>query len=99
MSWKDAQSYCRQHHTDLAMIEDEAENTAVTSIASDKVWIAVKSKTQIMTMEFQSEADLSLPTIWSQLSQEISEEFMKMGITDVRVTWKNTPSKQSSLDP
>uniref|UniRef100_A0A8C6SSY8 C-type lectin domain-containing protein n=1 Tax=Neogobius melanostomus TaxID=47308 RepID=A0A8C6SSY8_9GOBI len=37
-SWEDARSYCRQHHTDLAMIEDESENTAVASVLVSNQW-------------------------------------------------------------
>uniref|UniRef100_A0A8C6SEM9 C-type lectin domain-containing protein n=1 Tax=Neogobius melanostomus TaxID=47308 RepID=A0A8C6SEM9_9GOBI len=37
-SWEDAQYHCRQHHTDLAMIEDESENTAVASVLVPNQW-------------------------------------------------------------
>ncbi|KAK7883831.1 hypothetical protein WMY93_026954 [Mugilogobius chulae] len=42
MTWKNAQSYCREHYTDLAMIEDETENAAVASmIGGHAVWIGL----------------------------------------------------------
>uniref|UniRef100_A0A8C6SNZ2 C-type lectin domain-containing protein n=1 Tax=Neogobius melanostomus TaxID=47308 RepID=A0A8C6SNZ2_9GOBI len=37
-SWEDARYHCRQHHTDLAMIEDESENTAVASVLVPNHW-------------------------------------------------------------
>uniref|UniRef100_A0A8C6TH94 C-type lectin domain-containing protein n=1 Tax=Neogobius melanostomus TaxID=47308 RepID=A0A8C6TH94_9GOBI len=37
-SWEDARSYCRQHYTNLAMIEDESENTAVASVLVSNQW-------------------------------------------------------------
>ncbi|XP_072304697.1 putative C-type lectin domain family 20 member A [Eucyclogobius newberryi] len=41
-SWEDARSYCREHYTDLAMIEDETENTAVASLQwSSPSWIGL----------------------------------------------------------
>ncbi|KAK7883905.1 hypothetical protein WMY93_027028 [Mugilogobius chulae] len=39
---EDARSYCRQHYTDLATIEDETENTELTTVISGhKVWIGL----------------------------------------------------------
>uniref|UniRef100_A0A3B3ZFS9 C-type lectin domain-containing protein n=1 Tax=Periophthalmus magnuspinnatus TaxID=409849 RepID=A0A3B3ZFS9_9GOBI len=42
MTWEDARSYCRQHYTDLAMIEDETEDSAVSSLyPGAHVWIGL----------------------------------------------------------
>uniref|UniRef100_A0A8C6V3D3 C-type lectin domain-containing protein n=1 Tax=Neogobius melanostomus TaxID=47308 RepID=A0A8C6V3D3_9GOBI len=42
MSWEDARIHCRQHYTDLAMIEDEAEfNTVASLYPSPQVWVGL----------------------------------------------------------
>ncbi|XP_038566539.1 C-type mannose receptor 2-like [Micropterus salmoides] len=43
LAWKDAQAYCRTHHTDLAMIENAQENTQVFSVGLGfaGVWIGL----------------------------------------------------------
>uniref|UniRef100_A0AAV2LVU4 C-type lectin domain-containing protein n=1 Tax=Knipowitschia caucasica TaxID=637954 RepID=A0AAV2LVU4_KNICA len=42
MSFAEAQSHCRQHFTDLAMIEDQQENEAVSALCpSEHVWIGL----------------------------------------------------------
>ncbi|KAJ4931134.1 hypothetical protein JOQ06_025433 [Pogonophryne albipinna] len=41
-AWEDAQTYCRAHHTDLAMIENAQDNTDMLSITSGySVWIGL----------------------------------------------------------
>ncbi|XP_063735970.1 macrophage mannose receptor 1-like [Eleginops maclovinus] len=41
-TWKDAQTYCRAHHTDLAVIENALENTDMLSIKSTQAaWIGL----------------------------------------------------------
>ncbi|KAK0141912.1 Dromaiocalcin-2 [Merluccius polli] len=42
LSWESAKSYCRTHHTDLAMIENEEENQQVFStVMNTYVWIGL----------------------------------------------------------
>ncbi|XP_055021657.1 C-type lectin lectoxin-Phi1-like [Boleophthalmus pectinirostris] len=44
MTWSNAQSYCRQNHHDLAMIESSAENQAVTNLlptTTSAMWIGL----------------------------------------------------------
>uniref|UniRef100_A0A3B4XQ31 C-type lectin domain-containing protein n=1 Tax=Seriola lalandi dorsalis TaxID=1841481 RepID=A0A3B4XQ31_SERLL len=42
LTWKDAQTYCRTYHTDLAMIENAQESTNVTSVMSEHYsWIGL----------------------------------------------------------
>uniref|UniRef100_A0AAV2LVV1 C-type lectin domain-containing protein n=1 Tax=Knipowitschia caucasica TaxID=637954 RepID=A0AAV2LVV1_KNICA len=41
-TWAESRSYCRQHHTDLAMIQDQSENSAVLAISSTyQVWVGL----------------------------------------------------------
>uniref|UniRef100_A0A3B4UCY5 C-type lectin domain-containing protein n=1 Tax=Seriola dumerili TaxID=41447 RepID=A0A3B4UCY5_SERDU len=42
LTWKDAQTYCRTYHTDLAMIENAQESRNVTSVMSEHYsWIGL----------------------------------------------------------
>ncbi|XP_059188290.1 lectin-like isoform X2 [Centropristis striata] len=43
MSWTEAQSYCREHHTDLASVRNQAENQKVQELVPGvwAVWIGL----------------------------------------------------------
>lgn len=43
MTWPDAQSYCRQHHTDLASVTDTSENHKIQQLLPTKgfSWIGL----------------------------------------------------------
>ncbi|XP_023146676.1 putative C-type lectin domain family 20 member A isoform X1 [Amphiprion ocellaris] len=41
MNWTDAQAYCRTHYTDLAMMENDQENTLMMSVQPNFDWIGL----------------------------------------------------------
>ncbi|XP_034165435.2 C-type mannose receptor 2-like [Pangasianodon hypophthalmus] len=41
MTWLEAQSYCRQHHTDLASARDTTENSDIVGLVPDWTWIGL----------------------------------------------------------
>ncbi|XP_020318542.1 macrophage mannose receptor 1 [Oncorhynchus kisutch] len=42
MTWRDAQMYCRENHTDLASVRNQTENEEIFRLASgDSVWIGL----------------------------------------------------------
>uniref|UniRef100_A0A8C2YVD6 C-type lectin domain-containing protein n=1 Tax=Cyclopterus lumpus TaxID=8103 RepID=A0A8C2YVD6_CYCLU len=41
MNWTEAQSYCREHHTDLALVRNMEENQMVQSLDPIEVWIGL----------------------------------------------------------
>ena len=59
MSWSDAQTYCRQKHTDLATIDDQAELAELLTFPNFKevMWIGLYRKT------------VTSPWIWSDQSK------------------------------
>ncbi|MGL6083699.1 MAG: lectin-like protein [Gammaproteobacteria bacterium] len=41
MTWSNAQTYCRQYHTDLASSRDEAQHLALKALTSGYTWIGL----------------------------------------------------------
>ncbi|XP_053485701.1 C-type mannose receptor 2-like isoform X2 [Ictalurus furcatus] len=41
MNWSDAQSYCRQHYTDLAIIKNSIESVAFQNILTTSAWLGL----------------------------------------------------------
>ncbi|XP_053087055.1 putative C-type lectin domain family 20 member A [Pangasianodon hypophthalmus] len=40
-TWPDAQSYCRQHHTDLASVRNETENSIIYAMVYGETWFGL----------------------------------------------------------
>ncbi|KAM8840035.1 macrophage mannose receptor 1-like isoform 2-T8 [Spinachia spinachia] len=45
MSWYEARTYCRSHHTDLASARSESENKVINSVVTNSSWIGLHRKT------------------------------------------------------
>ena len=41
LTWSDAQSYCRLHHTDLVMVRNSTEDQQINAISGSYVWIGL----------------------------------------------------------
>ncbi|XP_053086933.1 C-type mannose receptor 2-like [Pangasianodon hypophthalmus] len=41
MTWREAQSYCRQHHTDLASARNETENSLIKAMVFGETWFGL----------------------------------------------------------
>ena len=64
-SWKDAQQYCRNHHTDLAFIRTKEEANHVSALGKgDKVWIGIHRDTKDHTLWYWSGRRISTFTFW-----------------------------------
>lgn len=40
-TWTEAQSYCREHYTDLASVRNQTENEQIKNIITSKAWIGL----------------------------------------------------------
>uniref|UniRef100_A0A8C9Y614 C-type lectin domain-containing protein n=1 Tax=Sander lucioperca TaxID=283035 RepID=A0A8C9Y614_SANLU len=66
MKWTQAQSYCREHHTDLASIRNITENQKVRDVAAGhSVWIGLfrecwKWSDGMMKVKFENKNNLDL---------------------------------------
>lgn len=152
MTWEAARSYCREHYTDLATIQTEAENSIVASFLWDhRVWIglyrvawrwsdgtnhtisnwdvrqpvrgsiehcavennahywhdaqctrlfafichkAMTNKIAHVQVKLQTLAGLSDSTNQDQILAQVSEKFMDLGITDIKLRWTVHPRKK-----
>ncbi|CAJ1048460.1 macrophage mannose receptor 1-like [Xyrichtys novacula] len=41
MTWEKAKNYCRRHHSDLAVVENQSENEAVQNSCKEECWIGL----------------------------------------------------------
>ncbi|KAK5623603.1 hypothetical protein CRENBAI_011065 [Crenichthys baileyi] len=41
MTWTQAQSYCRKHHTDLASVRHMSDNQVIKNLITEQVWIGL----------------------------------------------------------
>ncbi|CAJ1084310.1 macrophage mannose receptor 1-like [Xyrichtys novacula] len=71
MSWTEAQSYCRNHHTDLAWVKNTTDNQRVKDLVSgQKVWIGLSRESWKW-----SDGSQSTFRFWKQESKEPNNNF------------------------
>ncbi|XP_073725999.1 C-type mannose receptor 2-like [Misgurnus anguillicaudatus] len=82
VSWRDAQTFCRQHHTDLISVRNQIENEQIQKIMNDKdiseVWIGLFSD----SWEWSDESDSTFRNWYSPQPDHAGSE----DCTEVRMT-------------
>ncbi|XP_057188915.1 secretory phospholipase A2 receptor-like isoform X2 [Triplophysa rosa] len=78
-NWRDAQSYCRQYHTDLASIHSLEEQNQICSVSGDTrwVWIGLSSD----SWQWSDQWSLSF-TNWAAGQPSASGDCVAMSTTD-----------------
>uniref|UniRef100_A0A8C6SMU3 C-type lectin domain-containing protein n=1 Tax=Neogobius melanostomus TaxID=47308 RepID=A0A8C6SMU3_9GOBI len=99
-SWEDARSYCRQHYTDLAMIEDESENTAVAAVLVTNQWAWIGLYRQPWRWSDGSDSTICSLLFFYSICNQFFISALKLvtilqnkGLTDLKVKWKAPPQK------
>ncbi|XP_039543844.1 macrophage mannose receptor 1-like [Pimephales promelas] len=80
-TWTEAQSYCREHHTDLVSIRNESENYRVRSLLSNyyQIWIGLY---RTRSWSDQSNSSFSNWAIWQPDNAGTSEYCTAVSFSD-----------------
>ncbi|KAI7792076.1 putative L-selectin-like, partial [Triplophysa rosa] len=79
-TWNDAQSYCRQHHTDLATIRTQAENDQLTIMMSSfsYAWIGLFRD----SWKWSDGTNVSMSSINWMFTKDITGQMRPCGVID-----------------
>ncbi|KAK3572757.1 hypothetical protein QTP86_007045 [Hemibagrus guttatus] len=81
--WYDAQSYCRQHHTDLASARNATENSFVGTFTKQQ---------QTIKMKVKSSQDVNDPAIMAAIEEKLKQNLKNYGMAEnITVTWRKQP--------
>ncbi|XP_076145792.1 uncharacterized protein LOC143127990 isoform X3 [Alosa pseudoharengus] len=107
-TWIEAQSYCREKHTDLATVKNAVEDEEIKKMAAANsyTWIGlhrvgwqwsdeVKKTVQFQRIWFQSDVNVNDAAVQKAILDQIKKKLQEHGLpADAKLSWRKQPDGQ-----
>ncbi|CAM4509590.1 unnamed protein product [Leuciscus chuanchicus] len=88
VNWSEAQTYCRQHYTDLATVNDKEDNDNLLKVLANCVRPTEK-KRQIVRLEVKSGQDLNDPEVKKEILAKMEQILKEKGLAgEAKLSWR-----------
>lgn len=82
MNWSDAQSYCRDHHTDLATVRSSTDNSKILKLLpnNEQFWIGLSRE---LNMYWSDGSGYSF-SHWASVDNRLGTHNVTCGVADLQ---------------